>query len=405
MTIQIRPATASEMGQLGELTSYGYGGAFGDGPDNIPATSIRAEWTLCAFDGPRMVASFATIPFTMRANGNAMAMGGVSTVVTIPEYRRQGLLRRLMTDSFEHMRERKQPVASLWASQAAIYQRYQYAQATQLRHYTIDTVDIVFHDGNWGTGTVARTSITEGLDDLRDLYRSYVADGTCYLHRAQVRWSTNLFETTAADGPPEIAIARDEDGVPVGYVIYTLRSARVNHPSRNQEIKIRDLVWLTADAYRRLWHFIAQHDLVGRVVWTSAPIDDPAPDLFTEPRLLNCQDKEGTWLRIVDVAGALAGRGYTQNGKLRISLPQDKMTPWNAGTWELDASPEGATVKPSDKNPDISLSLKSLASLFCGMRSAHDLARAGMIEGNQQAIEGAHKVFATQAKPHCPDHF
>ncbi len=31
--IDIRPATPDEMGQLGALTGYAYGGAFGDGPD------------------------------------------------------------------------------------------------------------------------------------------------------------------------------------------------------------------------------------------------------------------------------------------------------------------------------------------------------------------------------------
>ena len=38
MTFDIRPATAQEMGQLGLMGAYSYGGAFGDGPDNQVAT-------------------------------------------------------------------------------------------------------------------------------------------------------------------------------------------------------------------------------------------------------------------------------------------------------------------------------------------------------------------------------
>jgi predicted acetyltransferase len=393
------------MGQLGWLTSYGYGGAFGDGPGNLPATTNRAEWTLCAFDGPRMVTSFATIPFTMRANGNAMPMGGVTTVVTIPEYRRQGLLRRLMTASFEQMREREQPVSGLWASQAAIYQRYQYAQAGALRRYSVDTADIAFHDGDWGNGSVARCSIAEGLDVLRDLYRSFVNQRTCYLHRARIMWTSNVLQPNDEDGPVEIAIARDESGSPAGYIIYTLRSGRVNHPARSQEIKIREIIWLTADAYRRLWHFVAQHDLVGRVVWANAPMDDPAPELFAEPRMLNTQDLEGSWIRVVDVAGALAGRGYAETGQLTFEVPQDSLTPWNAGTWHLDASPQGAQIKRVSTTPDIRLPLKSLASLFCGMRRARELAAAGLLEGDEKGIEKADRLMATRHLPHCPDHY
>ena len=141
MTIEIRPATEAEMGQLGLITGYVYGGEFGDGEDNLPATTNRAEWTLCAFDGPKMVASYGAIPFTMRANGTAMAMAGVSVVGTLPEYRRQGLIRRITEQSFIQMREAGQAVAALWASQAAIYQRYSYSLASLQRSYQIDTVD------------------------------------------------------------------------------------------------------------------------------------------------------------------------------------------------------------------------------------------------------------------------
>ena len=102
MAIEIRPATEEEMGQFGLMGSYSYAGAFGDGPDNVVATANRAEWTLCAFDKEVMACAFAAIPFTMRANGNAMAFAGVTGVGTLPEYRRQGLLRKIMTQSFAY---------------------------------------------------------------------------------------------------------------------------------------------------------------------------------------------------------------------------------------------------------------------------------------------------------------
>ena len=50
MDIDIRPASTEEMGQLWFMASYSYGGAFGDGEDNIAVSGNRPEWTLCAFD-------------------------------------------------------------------------------------------------------------------------------------------------------------------------------------------------------------------------------------------------------------------------------------------------------------------------------------------------------------------
>jgi len=124
MDIDIRPASTEEMGQLGLMASYSYGGAFGDGEDNIAVSGNRPEWTLCAFDRgakdengrPLMATSYAAFPFTIRANGRAMAMAGISVVGTRPEYRRRGLLRQIITRAFAEQRERGQSVAGLWAS-------------------------------------------------------------------------------------------------------------------------------------------------------------------------------------------------------------------------------------------------------------------------------------------------
>ena len=103
MTIELRPATESEMEQFGRATSYAYGGASGDGADNFLLQVIRPEWTMFAFDGPKVAATFSTIPSTMRANGLALAMGGVCCASTEPEYRRQGLLRQIMTQELNRM--------------------------------------------------------------------------------------------------------------------------------------------------------------------------------------------------------------------------------------------------------------------------------------------------------------
>ena len=155
MDFDIRSAKAEEMGQLGLMASYSYGGAFGDGEDNMAAAGTKPEWTLCAFDRsaqdetghPLMVTSYAALPFTIRANGRAMAMAGISVVGTRPEYRRRGLLRQIMTRAFAEQRERGQSVAGLWASQAAIYQRYGFAPSGMNRRYDIDTADIALMDG------------------------------------------------------------------------------------------------------------------------------------------------------------------------------------------------------------------------------------------------------------------
>ena len=272
------------------------------------------------------------------------------------------------------------------------------------RNYSVDTVDIGFHDGDMGSCVVETSDLTDGFDALRAVYDEFITNRMCYIKRRTGTWRHNVLAEDESQGPVRIAVCKDNN-VTVGYIVYTMRSGRVSHRSRSQELNIRDLVALNSDAYRSLWRFIAGHDLVGRVNWPTAPMDDPAMELFMEPRMLNCQDNEGIWLRIVDVEKALTERGYINSGSIRIAITADDLAPWNAGTYEIEASEQGATVRKVQGKGDLQLSVKALASLYSGYRNATELASYGLIEGEVKSLSTADRIFFTPHKPHCPDNF
>ncbi len=405
MGFDIRPARAEEMGQLGLMGAYSYAGAFGDGADNVVSSSQRPEWTLCAFDGSTMATSFAAFPFTIRANGKSLAYAGITAVGTSPEYRRRGLLRKIMTRAFADQHERGQSVAGLWASQAAIYQRYGFAALGAMRSYRVDTVDLHFHDGNNGTLQVHRLTAAEAIDTAKDVYRQFVEPRFGYLHRAQVMWRDTVMAETEASGPIWAAVAHDDNGAPRGYVLYTLRADKVDHAARSQEITIRDLAWLDANAYRSLWAYLAQHDLVGRIVWDNAPIDDPLAEFVAEPRMLHQRDGEGSWFRVIDLAAAVAQRGYPTAGEVTIALAPDTLTPWNDGIWRIAASPDGAEASRVRTEPQARMDSRTFSALYTGTRKASDLYHWGLIEGERTAVDTLERMFRTEYAPHCPDHY
>lgn len=419
MEFDIRPAAAEEMGQVGLMASYSYGGAFGDGEDNISATSNRPEWTLCAFDphakdergNALMATSFSAFPFNVRANGRAMAMAGISVVGTRPEYRRRGLVRKIMTQAFAEQRDRGQSLAGLWASQAAIYQRYGFAPAGMNRGYAIDTADLEFlASPSEMPIAVSRHRPGPVLDAIRETYKQFIAQRTGYLHRGKATWLNALLSeegSNAADGPVYVALVGSLEA-PLGYAVYTLRAGQVAHLARPQEIKIRDMAWLDIAAYRSLWDFFAKHDLVGRVAWANAPMDDPIRALLVEPRLLHTRDMEASWWRVVDVPRALAQRGYAHEHELVIKVYGDDLANWNNGTWCLRTGTDPGTeaqVTPVTEEPDLELSIRSLSGLFSGMYSAQTLSNWGMLRADPKVIAKANTLFATTHAPHCPDHY
>jgi predicted acetyltransferase len=392
------------MSQFGTIAGYVYAGAFGDGPDNVVTRNNLPEWTLCGFVDGRMATSYAWIPFTMRANGRAVALAGVTAVGTLPEYRRLGMLRAITTRSFEDMRARGQAVAALWASQAAIYQRYGYALASSQVTYRVDSVDIGFADGDRGSANVRRVPTDAAYDVIKQIYVEFVKDRICYLHRAKPLWLMNALSSNPSTGPVFVAVAYDGER-PTGYVAYHTRNDRTGHRTRAQELIIKDLVWLNADAYRSLWSWVAKHDLVGRVLCQRAPADDPAREIFTEPRLLHPEWRDGIWLRMIDARRALAERGYDCDAELTIELAADPLAPWNEGRFTLECSRTEARVTNTRKSADLVLSAKALASLYSGYRTPRQLVTWGLATGDDDAIARATRVFATRHAPHCPDNF
>ena len=405
MQFDIRSANEDEMDQLGLMGAYSYAGAFGDGVNNIVRNSQRPEWTLCAFDGPTMATSYAAFPFTIRANGNTLSYAGITAVGTRPEYRRQGLLRKIMTQAFVQQREKGQAVAGLWASQAAIYQRYGFSTLGANRRYVIDTVDIGFCNPNDVQLKVERYAAVDALPIVKNIYREFAADRFGYLHRAQPMWADTVLAADDNSGPIWVAVVYGQDNSPAGYVVYSLRADKLTHASRSQEIIIRDLAWLDITAYENIWTFIARHDLVGRVVWPNAPIDDPMLALIQEPRMLHHQDTEGSWFRIVDMPAALSQRGYRSTGTVIIDIETDTIAPWNVGRWEIEFDGLEATAKPTSKDWDIALSATAMGALFSGSQRATDLYHWGLLRCAKNNLQDIDAIFATAYAPHCPDHY
>jgi len=108
---------------------------------------------------------------------------------------------------------------------------------------------------------------------------------------------------------------------------------------------------------------------------------------------------------VVDVPAALAQRGYQTSDAITLDVAKDDLAPWNGGRIRLECSPDGAAVAPSQGKADVALSVKALASLYSGYRSARQLAQWGMLDGDDAAVERATRIFATWHAPHCPDHF
>ena len=408
MTVEIRPCRdAEEMQEYGRIVSYVFA-------DNDPANmaeelgTTQPDWTTCAWVDGQMAGTMGVFPFTVRLNGAPVHMGGVTAGGTLPQYRRKGLLRQIMGQGLNTMRDRGQAYAILWASMGAIYQRFGYGLASTSVSYTFDPRYVGFQTPFEPSGRVEMVSKDDGFPIIKQTYIQSATPRNLHIHRATALWEVGTLRPPKKDQKVYIGVYRNGDGEVRGHLVYaTSEGPHTGDPGPDQTMTVRDFVWLDMDAYHGLWEYIRRHDLVGTVEMSGCVSeDDPAPDLLLEPRMLRRRTWDGIWMRITDVAKAIPQRPYGDRGELTIAIVGDDMCPWNNGTYLIETDGHTTDVRRTDRTPELTMSPNTLASLLAGHRSATHFARAGRLEmADEKVLLRADRIFRTEYAPHCPNGF
>lgn len=402
--LEIRPATPDEMPEFARIVSAALARPAADFQALIP------EWTLCAFEDDQLLGAYAAWPLQMRFNGAAVPIAAVTTVSTAPVARRRGYLRRITTQHFLQLYEQQlQPIAALYASLAAIYQRYGYGIVSTHHQYAVEPRYIQFAQSQPVAGSLRETTKEAEFPLLVDLYRRFRAERTGYVHRGAAMWAAGALSEPHGIDAKSIAIY-EEDGEPLGYTIYTTGPGHAGEaagPEPQQRLEINDLIWLTASAYRAIWEHFGRFDLVRRIVWNQVPAGDPLPHLLLEPRMLRDTSSDGFLARIVDLPRALTARPYPAAATLRFAL-QDDLCPWNTGAWQLITGVEGSQVRHLEAGATVDLTLapSTLAMLLFNQVSATEAERMGRLELHDARVLPAwDAALRTKYRPFSADHW
>ena len=162
------------------------------------------------------------------------------------------------------------------------------------------------------------------------------------------------------------------DGSPDGYLIFRVKES-------DSEVTVVAVDAADITAYAALWRFALSLDLVRRFRFDDAPIDEPLRFLVNDPRAIGAELRDGTYVRIVDVPRALEARRYAAEADLLIGVV-DPLLADNQRTFRLQGGPDGASVKPSRRKPDLTLNVRELGAIYLGGISPATLHRAGLIE-------------------------
>jgi predicted acetyltransferase len=102
--------------------------------------------------------------------------------------------------------------------------------------------------------------------------------------------------------------------------------------------------------------------------------------------------------RILDVKGALEGRGYPPVAGAATLAVEDDLFPENEGTWRIQASGgEVSAGRIDGAAPGARMGIRGLSALFTGYVSPGELVRAGLAAGDEAALSLLGKLFSGPA--------
>lgn len=326
------------------------------------------------------VATVTAWPAPVTLPGGEVPTWSISAVTVAPTHRRRGIARAMLEGELRTAASAGLPVAVLTVSEATIYGRYGFGPATWSAEFEID----VRRAGWVGPETPGRVQLVSrdtAEPTARTLFeearRSTPGDVGLVGHRFERLFGAP--SDPAQQRRRRIVRYDDEGGVPRGLAVYSVTEGGTDHSHHTAEV--HHLATTSDDAYRALWRYLFELDLVGTLKASLRSVDEPLRWLVHNPRMIRTTEiREHLWARVLDPVAALGARTYGGEGTLTLRVTDP--LGFAEGTFAIEADAAGrAEVSRAEVagSPALTVPVDLLGSLLFGGVSAATLAAAGRV--------------------------
>ncbi len=409
MTTELRVLRASEWGAWYGQLELAFGGV-AEAPEEQELWQALTEpaRSVGAWDGDLCVGTAGAFSFRVAVPGGAVVpAAGVTMVSVAPTHRRRGILTSMMRRQLDDVRALGEPLALLTASEPDIYGRFGYGLGALRMRAEIDTSRV-------------RLSVPEGTDGVRlRLASPAEASGACEAVYARlVPGRPGMLERrpgwerlSLLDPPSERAgasaltcVLAERDGEVAGFALYRVRPDFDAAGARGAVV-LEHLEALDPTSYAALMRYLCEMDLVSSVRMHNRPVDDAWQHLVSDVRRCQVAHRDGMFVRLVDVGGALEARTYQAPVDLVLDVVDD-FCPWNTGRWRLTGDTKGARCVGTNDPADLALSVRELGAAYLGGVPLVSLAAAGRVrELREGALAEASVAFGSAVAPWLPHGF
>jgi predicted acetyltransferase len=354
--------------------------------------------TIGAFVDNQLVGTADAVTSTLTLPGGArVGHAAVTHIGVLPSCTRRGIATALVRHQLHDVAARGEPVATLRASEATIYERYGYGVATTSQTAEVQTARAALRPGLGTGGPVRLLDPAQVWDVLPRIYADNRPSRPGTIDRPDVWWHSIRLRTESASGPWYVAV-HGAAGSETGFARYRPIDTDKWFVSDQRTIVVEDFFAPDLESYLGLLRFLLGLDLIDRVVFWMLPVDDPLPWLMLDRRAVQVTGShDETWLRILDVEKTLAARQYADAGTVTIAV-EDALLPGNSVTVSIT----GGGAERVDRRPQLHVGVAGLGAVLLGGATWHSLSTAGVARADDPAhVAAADRLFAVQQAPHA----
>jgi len=392
--LELRQITADEFVEWVRVEARAYGNRLNADPEAL-RPHFDLDRSIAVFDHGNIVGGAHSHLQEISIPGATSPIAGVANIEVQPTHRRRGIMTKMMRHQLKDIYERGEPLAGLFASESVIYGRFGYGVGSLREEWSIERHYTGYAQRHETPGRFAFINPHDIGTVLPDVFRRSTVGRPGVFQKAAHLWERE------ANAPEHRQGGRG--GIfYAGYYEGDRLEGYARYRTGDGTVSVQELMAASRTAAASLWRFCFDTDLVTRAEAERRPVDDPLTWMLADPRRLNRGTRDGLWLRLVDVEAALSMRRYSAEGRLVFEV-RDKVCPWNAARFALEATCEEAHCKTTEAAPDVSIGVAALASAFLGAVSFSTLAQAGLADENEAgSLERANRMFAVQQQPWTP---
>jgi len=349
--------------------------------EQIAKGEYNCDGTYGAIDeNGRVVAGIEAIPFTMWFDGQKVPMCGIGGVVSMPESRRQGNIRKIFEKIYDDIYEKGVVFSHLYPFSFDYYRKFGYETCGAVKKYTLLIKPARTLKNNGRAYEFIKGDDVK--DKLIEVYETYASRHNIMISRPESRWN-EVFDISLC-GADRLYYWKDADSNIKSWVKFK---------KEGNTMQIHDIAWADHESMLGILQFMGMFEGAAYKMAFRASPEFIAEIYWNDLYEIETENQWVGMNRVVNAKRALELMKKPENeGKFIIKI-NDCFADWNNKTYAVEYGNGECSVSENAANSaDIEVSERALMQMVLGLYDIEQIANRDDVQINNN-IQTLKKVF------------